>query len=94
MVQFAATHPGQAPVVLADATQLPFADGTFDLVVSYVCLHDIDEMPRAVYEAARVLDPTGRLCAAIPHPINTAGSFQGSDATSPFIASRPVDQDL
>lgn len=88
MVEFAATHPGAAPVVLADATQLPFADGTFDLVVAYMCLHDIDDMPRAVHEAARVLEPRGRLCAAIPHPINTAGSFQGRDATAPFVISR------
>jgi SAM-dependent methyltransferase len=88
MVRFAATHPGAAPVVLADATQLPFADGTFDLVVAYMCLHDIDDMPRAVHEAARVLERRGRMCAAIPHPINTAGSFQGRDATAPFVISR------
>jgi ubiquinone/menaquinone biosynthesis C-methylase UbiE len=87
MVHLAATHQGAAPVVLADATQLPFADGTFDLVVAYMCLHDIDDMPRAVHEAARVLEPGGRLCAAIPHPINTAGSFQGRDATAPFVIS-------
>lgn len=87
MAQFAATHPGAAPVALADATQLPFADGVFGLVVAYMCLHDIDDMPRAVREAARVLvlEPGGRLCAAIPHPINTAGSFQGRDTTAPFV---------
>jgi SAM-dependent methyltransferase len=87
MVGFAATHPGAAPVVLADATRLPFADGTFDLVVAYMCLHDIDDMPGAVHEAARVLQAKGRLCAAIPHPINTAGSFHGTDATAPFVIS-------
>src|SRR5215471_20636441 len=87
MIQFAAAYPRSAPVVLADATQLPFADETFDLVVAYMCLHDIDDMPRAIYEAARVLEPSGCLCAAIPHPINTAGSFQGSDAAAPFVIS-------
>ena len=87
MVQFAATHPDRAPVVLADATRLPFAEGTFDLVVAYMCLHDIDDMPRAVHEAARVLGPSGRLCAAIPHPINTAGSFRGREPTAPFVIS-------
>ena len=69
MIQFAAAHPRSAPVVLADATQLPFAEETFDLVVAYMCLHDIDDMPRAIYEAARVLKPSGCSCAAIPHPM-------------------------
>jgi SAM-dependent methyltransferase len=42
-------------------------------------------MPRAVAEAARVLRPGGRVCAAIPHPISTAGSFQGRESTAPFV---------
>jgi SAM-dependent methyltransferase len=87
MVRFAATHQNPAPVVLADATRLPFAEGAFDLVVAYMCLHDIDDMPGAVAEAARVLQNEGRFCAAIPHPTSTAGSFQGRDATAPFVIS-------
>src|SRR5207248_8695494 len=31
------------------------------------------------------LKPSGRLCAAIPHPLNTAGAFQSRDATAPFV---------
>lgn len=85
MVRLAATHPDPAPVVLADATRLPFADGAFDLVVAYMCLHDIDELPGAVSEAARVLHPAGRLCVAIPHPVNTAGSFESREPTAPFV---------
>jgi SAM-dependent methyltransferase len=85
MVRGAATHQDAAAVVLADATELPFADASFDLVVAYMCLHDIDDMPGTVREAARVLAPEGRLCAAIPHPLNTAGTFQGGDADAPFV---------
>lgn len=85
MVRGAATHQDPAPVLLADATGLPFADASFDLVVAYMCLHDVDDMPGAIREAARVLAPAGRLCAAIPHPINTAGAFQGSAADAPFV---------
>jgi SAM-dependent methyltransferase len=44
-------------------------------------------MPAAVREAARVLRPGGRLCAAIPHPLNTAGSFADRDAAAPFVIS-------
>jgi hypothetical protein len=29
----------------------------------------------------------GRLCAAIPHPINSAGSFPGRDPAGPFVIS-------
>jgi len=87
MVQLAATHENRQPALLADATGLPFRDEAFDLVVAYMCLHDIDAMPRAVAEIARVLARPGRLCAAIPHPINSAGSFPGRDPAAPFVIS-------
>ena len=85
MVQLAAGHPDAAPAVIADAAALPFGNGTFDLVVAYMCLHDMDQMPLAVAEAARVLEPGGRLCAAIPHLVNSAGRFDGRDPDAPFL---------
>jgi SAM-dependent methyltransferase len=86
MVRFAAGHQDAQPAVCGDATRLPFRDETFDLVVAYMCLHDIDDMPGAVAEASRVLRPGGRLCASIPHPLSTAGSFGGSrDPAAPFV---------
>jgi SAM-dependent methyltransferase len=97
MVRLAASHDSPAPAVVGDATALPFADETFDLVVAYMCLHDIDRMPAAVAEASRVLERGGRLCLAIPHPVNSAGSFEGRDAGAPFVidgsylAPRPAD---
>jgi SAM-dependent methyltransferase len=85
MVRLAVSHDAAAPAVLADAAALPFRDETFDLVVAYMSLHDMDRMPEAVAEAGRVLDRGGRLCAAIPHPIHSAGSFQARDAAAPFV---------
>jgi SAM-dependent methyltransferase len=85
MVRLAAGHPGAPPAVLADAAALPFRDEAFDLVVAHMCLHDIDRMPAAVAEAARVLEPGGRLCASIPHPVNSAGEFQGRGEDAPFL---------
>jgi SAM-dependent methyltransferase len=85
MVRGATTHQDASPVLLADATELPFADASFDLVVAYMCLHDIDDMPGAVGEAARVMAPAGRLCVAIPHPFYTAGTFQRPEADAPFV---------
>lgn len=87
MVRLAASHEMPEPAVVADAIELPFADGAFDLVVAYMALHDIDQMPQAVAEIARVLEPGGRLCLAIVHPLNSAGAFEGSDATAPFVIS-------
>lgn len=85
MVRLAASHQVPVPAVLADATALPFGDQTFDLVVAYMSLHDIDRMPDAIAETARVLEPGGRLALAIPHPVNSAGSFHGRDADAPFV---------
>jgi SAM-dependent methyltransferase len=70
---------------VADAAQLPFDGGTFDLVVAFNTLMDFDDMPGAVREAARVLDVGGRLCACITHPIRDAGRFESRDPDAPFI---------
>src|SRR5436309_3495048 len=69
---------------LADAGKLPFADATFDLVIAFMSLQDIDDLKGAVSEAARVLKPDGRFCIAIVHPLNSAGSFDNGDPNSPF----------
>lgn len=73
----------QSTYLLADATELPFAKESFDLVVAYNSLMDIREMPRAVSEAGRVLIPAGRFCICVTHPIADAGEFIGraGDAT-------------
>lgn len=51
----------------ADITSLPFADGSFDLVVSSLAVHNIpnsEERLKAMNEAVRVLKPGGRLMVA------------------------------
>jgi cyclopropane fatty-acyl-phospholipid synthase-like methyltransferase len=51
----------------ADMTELPFDDGSFDLVVSNVAIHNVRGRAgrcRALAEAARVLRPGGRLMIA------------------------------
>ena len=62
---------------LADAAALPYADGSFDLVVAFLSLMDMDDMAGAIRETARVLVPGGRLCLVVVHPINAAGTFEG-----------------
>lgn len=70
---------------IADVTALPLQDASADLAVAFMSLHDIDAMPRAVSEIARVLAPSGRLCFAIVHPINSAGQFERAAADAPFV---------
>src|SRR5580704_2479745 len=43
----------------ADAERLPFADGSFDLVLGHAVLHHIPDLPRAMAEFERVLAPGG-----------------------------------
>jgi hypothetical protein len=38
---------------------------------------DFDDMPGAVCEASRMLEPQGRLCACITHPKRDAGRLEG-----------------
>ena len=45
----------------ADATTLPFPDGSFDVVLSFIMLHHVLQWEQALFEAARVLRPEGRL---------------------------------
>jgi SAM-dependent methyltransferase len=68
---------------LADATALPFDDASADLAIAFMSLHDINAMPVAVREGARVLEPGGRFCVAIVHPINSAGRFETTVAEEP-----------
>jgi SAM-dependent methyltransferase len=85
----AATHPERAPVAVADAAHLPFADRSFDLVVAFMVLHDVDAMEEAVAEAARVTSEGGRICIAITHPIQGIGDFAGPDRRGRYVIERP-----
>ena len=72
-------------VRLTDAAALPLDDACADLAVAFMSLQDIDGMPAAIQEAARVLEPGGRFCLAIVHPINSAGSFEEATADGHFV---------
>ncbi len=59
----ASRFPGEAPVstVRAPAEELPFAEDSFDTVVSTMVLCTVADAERAVAEVSRVLRPGGRL---------------------------------
>ena len=56
----------------ASAEELPFADESFDLVVSYLALIDIPNFRAGIREMARVLKPGGSLLIANLNGFNTA----------------------
>jgi SAM-dependent methyltransferase len=85
MIEAARAATPELELHLADAAALPFEEETFDLVVAFMSLQDVDDLDGAVREAARVLRDEGRLCIAIVHPLNSAGTFAGDDPDSPFV---------
>lgn len=50
--------------VASDAEELPFEDGSFDLVMGHAILHHIPDLPRAFREFSRVLVPGGTVLFA------------------------------
>ena len=63
-------------VIRADAARIPLRDGIADLATAFMSMHDVDEMHRAIAEAARILEPGGHVGMAIVHPMNSAGKFE------------------
>ena len=85
LIHLAQDADTRSSYVMADAAVLPFVDESFDLVVFYNSLMDIDDMDGSVLEAARVLRAGGTLCACITHPLADAGRFESRDGQAPFL---------
>jgi ubiquinone/menaquinone biosynthesis C-methylase UbiE len=77
------TEGGQ--FLVADAANLPIDDDSFDLVVAYNVLMDLDDLQRSLTEVARVLRPSGRLAICVLHPMAEAGSFASRAPDEPFV---------
>jgi SAM-dependent methyltransferase len=74
--------------VVADAAELPFEDGAFDLVYSFMSLLNIDDVDAAVAEAARVLEPGGCFCFLTAHPFGMAGEWaEPEDPDAAFVVT-------
>jgi SAM-dependent methyltransferase len=72
--------------VEAVAERLPFPAESFDLVVCYLTLIDIDDIDAAIAEAVRVLKPGGSLLIANLNSFNTAGVWRESaDGARVFV---------
>ena len=73
--RMAARNP--APAVVADPEALPFAPGSFDLVVASLSLHWINDLPGALIQLRRALRPEGLLLASLP-ALGTLDTFRAA----------------
>jgi SAM-dependent methyltransferase len=84
LIRHAREADRRASYLLADAAALPFHDESFDLAVAYNSLMDVDDMPAAVLEVARILIRRGRFCICVPHPLADAGRFEEREGDAAF----------
>jgi SAM-dependent methyltransferase len=89
MVRLARERLGErARVLQADLAQpLPFEDASFDLVLSSLTLHYLEDWAPVLRELARVLRPGGRLVFSTHHPYLTVGQVGTYHAVSPVEES-------
>lgn len=76
-------HPA-AHLAVADGAALPFAAGSFDLVVSYNSLQVIEDMAGTVAEAGRVLGTGGTFAISVTHPTADMGHFLSDEPDARF----------
>jgi SAM-dependent methyltransferase len=69
----------------ADATQLPFAEQSFDAAMLVSMIHHVDEPRQALAEAKRILRPGGRLAVMV----FTREDVEASSCMDYFPSSRP-----
>jgi SAM-dependent methyltransferase len=77
LIEAARSRDPNGQYAIGQAETLDFADSSFDLVVSYLSLIDIPDLPGAVAEMVRVLKPGGTLLIANLNGFNTAAVEDG-----------------
>ncbi len=86
LARAAATHPAPVTVVRADAAALPLVDGCADLIAASMVFQNVDDLPGAFAECARVLRPGGHLVGVIVHPFRQVSVVDGQYLrTQPFV---------
>ncbi len=87
LLRYAKESDPNGVYLLANAARLPLADASCDLVVAYNSLMDVADLPTTISEAARILEPGGRMCICVTHPLSNAGQFIDSESGSAFHIS-------
>ncbi len=86
LARAAATHAAPVTVVQADAAALPLADSCADLVTASMVFQNVDDLPGAFAECARVLRAGGHLVGVIVHPFRQVSVVDGQYLQAqPFV---------
>jgi SAM-dependent methyltransferase len=88
---------GQGAYVLADAARMPFANASFDLIVSNHSLEHFLAMDDTLRETGRVLKPDGVLYVAVPDATTFTDRVyrwlgRGGGHVNPFRSSQEVSE--
>ena len=74
-IRVAQERAGGADYLRATASEIPFANASFDAAVACLVFEHIDAVDAAIEEVARVIKPGGRFCFFLNHPLlQTPGS--------------------
>jgi SAM-dependent methyltransferase len=73
---FAPDNPPFAVLIQGDAQTLPFADNSFDVVVSCETIEHLPQVQAAISEMYRVTRPGGRLFLTTPNYFNFMGLYE------------------
>ncbi|WP_086651909.1 methyltransferase domain-containing protein [Acetobacter cibinongensis] len=92
------THFFNIETVCADEEFLPFAPGSFDLVVANLSLHWVNDLPGTFAQIRQILKPDGLFLAALPilptlRPLKQAlemAELALSDGLSPRVSPLPT----
>lgn len=81
-----ARESGLEMSVAASAADVPFRQGSFDLITVFMAFHDFDQevVDSAFTECARLLRPGGQLAVAINHPVHSSLKIDRLDDTREF----------
>jgi SAM-dependent methyltransferase len=84
-VEYARAHYALPNLAFEEAscTQLPFADGAFDLVVAFEVIEHLENWREFLQEVRRVLAPAGQVIVSTPNRLYYTES-RGADGANPF----------
>jgi NADH dehydrogenase [ubiquinone] 1 alpha subcomplex assembly factor 5 len=96
-LSLAMAQRNDARLVVADEEYLPFAPGSFDLVVASLSLHWVNDLPGALIQIRRSLRPGGLFLASLPalgtlqelRAALTEAEAELSDGVSPRVSPFP-----
>ncbi len=77
MIEAAQMQDQRSQYNVGFAEDLPFGDDSFDFVVTYLSLIDIDDLQKAISEMNRVLKPGGRILVANLSSFSTSSNAFG-----------------